>query len=453
MGGDWLDITIRLFALLLLVGMNGFFVAAEFSLVNARRTRIEQLANEGNLLARTVRHAMRDPNRFISVAQVGITIASLALGWVGEPALSRLVEPLVDSFLPEQIAFITSHAIGIALAFSIITFLHLVLGEQVPKMMAMQRAEGTILITAQVTQVVGVIFRPLIAIVYWSTEGILRLLGLQFQEEGHMVYTVDELEMLVEASQEGGQLDARERDLLHRAFTFSEMTAGQIMVPRTEVVGIEMNASYDEMLAVISEAGRSRYPVYEQTIDQVLGVIHVKDLITIPRPRPEQRFDIRHILREIVPVPESVTIDDLLTTFQRQRAQMALIVDDFGGTAGLVTIEDVIEVLVGQIQDEFEPLELEIETRADGSASVDGLVLLDEFNRQFAVSLDSDAVETLGGYVFETIGRKPEVGDTVETDGYSLAVEELDGLRISRICVMPLEAENNDDDVSRMISS
>ncbi len=432
-----MDITVRLFALFALVGMNAFFVAAEFSLVNARRTRIDQLANQGNRLARTVRRAMRDPNRFISVVQVGITVASLALGWVGEPALAALVEPAVDYIFPEQVAFVTSHAIGITISFTIITFLHLVLGEQVPKMIAIQRAEGTIMATAQVSIALSVIFRPIIAAVYWTTEGILRLLGLQFQEEAHTVYTVDELEMMVEASQEGGQLDDRELELLHRAFGFSEMTAGQIMVPRTEIVAIELNASYDEMLETIRSAGRSRYPIYEQSIDQILGVIHVKDLIAIPRPEDAEAFDIRGILREIVPIPESVSVDDLLTTLQKQRVHMALVVDEFGGTAGLVTIEDVIEVLVGQIQDEFEPAEIEIDIRDDGSASVDGLVLIDEINRRFDTQMESSSVETIGGFVFEVLGRKPEIGDRIEIERYTLTVEELDGLRISRITIVP----------------
>jgi CBS domain containing-hemolysin-like protein len=439
-----LDIVFRLLVVLILVAINGFFVAAEFALVSARRTRIEQMALDGNPLAKTVLRSMSDPNRFISIAQVGISMASLALGFIGEPALAALIDPVLEPLLPENMAFLTSHGIAIMIAYITITYLHLVIGEQVPKMVALQRAEGTVLITAQFTEFVGLLLRPVIAIVYWSTEFVLRLFGLRYQDEAHMVYTVDELEMLVEASGEGGHLDAQERELVQRALGFGELTASQVMVPRTEVIGIPMSASYPQALEVIRQANRSRYPVYEETLDQVVGVMHVKDLVT-GEFGDGHEFDLRALTRPVEPVPETLPVDELLARLQAERAHMSFVIDEYGGLAGIVTLEDVLESLVGQIQDEFELLETEVEQLPDGALLVNGLVPLDEFNRRFGVTIASEAVETLGGLVFELLGRKPELGDCVYVDGYSLTVAALDGLRIARLRLEALSADGDEE--------
>jgi CBS domain containing-hemolysin-like protein len=439
-----LDIVFRLLVVLILVAINGFFVAAEFALVSARRTRIEQMAADGNPLAKTVLRSMSDPNRFISIAQVGISMASLALGFIGEPALAALIDPVLEPLLPENMAFLTSHGIAIMIAYITITYLHLVIGEQVPKMVALQRAEGTVLITAQFTEFVGLLLRPVIAIVYWSTEFVLRLFGLRYQDEAHMVYTVDELEMLVEASGEGGHLDAQERELVQRALGFGELTASQVMVPRTEVIGIPMSASYPQALEVIRQANRSRYPVYEETLDQVVGVMHVKDLVT-GEFGDGHEFDLRALTRPVEPVPETLPVDELLARLQAERAHMSFVIDEYGGLAGIVTLEDVLESLVGQIQDEFELLETEVEQLPDGALLVNGLVPLDEFNRRFGVTIASEAVETLGGLVFELLGRKPELGDCVYVDGYSLTVAALDGLRIARLRLEALSADGDEE--------
>jgi CBS domain containing-hemolysin-like protein len=371
-------------------------------------------------------------------------MASLALGFIGEPALAALIDPVLEPLLPENMAFLTSHGIAIMIAYITITYLHLVIGEQVPKMVALQRAEGTVLITAQFTEFVGLLLRPVIAIVYWSTEFVLRLFGLRYQDEAHMVYTVDELEMLVEASGEGGHLNAQERELVQRALGFGELTASQVMVPRTEVIGIPMSASYPQALEVIRRANRSRYPVYEETLDQVVGVMHVKDLVT-GEFGDGHEFDLRALTRPVEPVPETLPVDELLARLQAERAHMSFVIDEYGGLAGIVTLEDVLESLVGQIQDEFELLETEVEQLPDGALLVNGLVPLDEFNRRFGVTIASEAVETLGGLVFELLGRKPELGDCVYVDGYSLTVASLDGLRIARLRLETIPADGEEE--------
>jgi CBS domain containing-hemolysin-like protein len=431
-----IDIAWRLAVLFLLVGLNGFFVAAEFSLVSVRRTRIEQLVADGNVLARVVARAMDDPNRFISAAQLGITMASLGLGWVGEPALARLLEPLLDSFLPHRIAFFTGHGVAVFIAFTIITLLHLVIGEQVPKMLALQRSEGTILATAQITELVAVVFRPFIAVVYWSTEAVLRPLGLRYEGEKHLVYTVEELEMLVTASAEGGQLDESEQEMIKRVFNFADLTAHQVMVPRTEIIGVPATMTQEELSDLIAREGRARYPVYNSTLDDIVGVVHVKDVFRALRRRPpSEPFDVRRITREALTVPESLTIDELLAMMKARRTHMAIVIDEYGGTAGLITLEDLFEAIIGEVQDEFERPETDIEVLPDGSARVSGLVLISEFNRRLETKIEDSNFDTIGGFVFGRLGRKPELGDEVQSDGLLFRVDALDGLRIARLRV------------------
>lgn len=434
-----LDIAWRLLVVLLLVGLNAFFVAAEFALVSVRRTRIEQLAAEGNMLARIVRRALDDPNRFISAAQLGITMASLGLGWVGEPTLARLIGPALESVLPEHIAFISAHGIAIFISFTLITLLHLVLGEQVPKMMALQRSEPVILATAQVTELVSIVFRPFIWVVYWATELVLRPLGLRYEGEKHLVYTVEELEMLVTASAEGGQLDESEQEMIHRVFNFADLTAHQVMVPRTEIVGVPAEISLTELTTLVAREGRSRFPVYRGSIDDIVGIVYVKDIIRAIRRGGQASFDVRSITREALIVPESLAIDELLADMKARRTHMAIVIDEFGGTAGLITLEDILEVIVGEVQDEFERPETDIDVAPDGSARVNGLVLITEFNRRLNTAIDDPNFDTIGGFVFGRIGRKPELGDEIVTEGVRLRVEALDGLRIARLSVSPVE--------------
>jgi CBS domain containing-hemolysin-like protein len=430
-----IDIVWRLAVLFLLVGLNGFFVAAEFALVSVRRTRIEQMVADGNVLARVVLRAMDDPNRFISAAQLGITMASLGLGWVGEPALARLIEPPLESVLPHRVAFFSSHALAVFVAFTIITLMHLVIGEQVPKMLALQRSEGTILATAQFTQLFGMIFRPFIAVVYWSTEAILRPLGLRYEGEKHLVYTVEELEMLVTASAEGGQLDESEQEMIRRVFNFADMTAHQLMVPRTEIIGVPVTATLQELSNIIVREGRARYPVYNGTLDDIVGIVHVKDVFRAMRRAQQGEFDLRRITREALTVPESLAIDDLLALMKARRTHMAIVIDEYGGTAGLITLEDLFESIIGDVQDEFERPEKDIDVLPDGSARVNGLVLISELNRRLDVRIEEPNFDTVGGFVFGQLGRKPEVGDVVEAEGLRFRVEALDGLRIARLRV------------------
>ncbi len=430
-------------AIVVLILANALFVAAEFALVTARRTRIEQLAAQGNRLARHVLRFMDDPNLFISAAQVGITMASLGLGWLGEPALATLFRRLFSE-LPERWHHLASHTLAFMLAFSLITLLHIVFGEQVPKMVAIQRAEGTALLTAGLMRLISWVFRPVIFVIYWMTELTLRPLGLHYESERHLVYTVEELEMLVETSAERGELESSERELIHRVLLFSDLTVYQIMVPRTEMIALPITVSVPELVRTIAQEGRSRYPLYEGTLDQIVGVLHVKDLFSAMRNGclPAQ-LDLRCLLRQPLTVPESLPVGELLRSMQARRIHVAIVIDEFGGTAGLVTLEDIIERLIGEIQDEFERPEADVEMLADGAVLINGLMLIDEVNERFGLDIDDPNFDTIGGYIFGRLGRKPEIGDAVTVGTYTFRVEALDGLRIARLrLIPPHEAES-----------
>jgi CBS domain containing-hemolysin-like protein len=423
---------ILLAAVFLLILINAFFVAAEFSLVTARRTRIEQMAARGNRLAGVLLRAMDNPNVFISAAQIGITMASLGIGWLGEPAVATLFEGLF-AYLPAPWRGIASHTTAVVLAFALITLLEVILGEQVPKMIAIQRAEGTALLTAQLTQFVSVLFRPLIFVIYWTTELILRPYGLQYHAESHLVYTVEELEMLVAASEEKGEIEASEREMIERLLTFADIAAHMVMVPRTEMIAVPVTITLPRLMETIAREGRSRYPVYSGSLDDIIGVVHSKDLFKFLVRTPQAPFNIRNITREVLNVPESLPIDQLLMGMKSRRIHVAIVIDEYGGTAGMVTMEDLMERIVGEVQDEFEQPEIYIEQLPNGDALINGLVLIEEVNERFGLHLPTEEFDTIGGYVFGRLGRKPEIGDSVQADSYTFRVDALDGLRISRL--------------------
>lgn len=440
----------RILAVLVLVFINGFFVAAEFALVSVRPTRIDQLVAEGSARAKLVKRAMDDPNRFISAAQVGITIASLLLGALGEPALAHIFEPIFDTFLPERLGFITSHTVAFVLALVAITYLHIVLGEQVPKMLALQRAEGTIMNTAGITQRLALIFRPLIAALYWGTEVILKVLGLKWQGEHSLVYSEEELKMLVTASTQSGVLDESEQQIINRVFSFTDMTADQVMVPRTEMSCVPVNVSLQALIDLAVRDGHTRFPVYDGTIDNIVGVVHTKDLVRVLGGSRAARFNIRQILRDVLTVPETMPVDDLMREMQQRRNHMAIVIDEYGGTAGLVTLEDLLERLVGDVQDEFQAEEPDVERLPEGGAMINGLVSVDEFNEAFDVQIEDPDYNTIGGVVFGKLGRKPEVGDTVEVDSMTLCVEAMDGLRIAKLRMTQNSAHGKSEAVEEL---
>jgi CBS domain containing-hemolysin-like protein len=426
-----MDVGFRLLAVLALVLGNGFFVAAEFSLVTVRKTRIDQLIAEGSRFALPVRRALDNPTNFIAATQLGITMASLGLGWVGEPAVATIIEPAFSS-LPSTISLATAHTVAVAIAFIGITALHIVLGELVPKTIALQRAEQTAMLVVRPAQLFQRSLLPFIKMLNGAGRFVLKLLGLR-EPSGHgMVHSEEELKMLVTASQEAGVLEEDEEQMLHRVFHFSEFTAAQMMVPRTEMAAVPADAPLQEIVDLVVRGRHTSLPVYREEVDDVIGIMLVTDLVKALA-SPTATFSAAAIAREALTVPETMKADQLLRQMRRHRTHQAIVIDEYGGTAGLVTFERVMERIVGQLGGDFGTAGRQITQLPDGSSEVDGLALVSDINEQFGLEIDEETYSTIGGYMLGRLGRRPKIGDTVEAGTRTLTVVALDGLRVARV--------------------
>ena len=430
-----LHIGMRLLAILALVFANGFFVAAEFSLVTVRKTRIDQLIAEGNRMARTLRRATTSPDSYIAATQLGITMASLGLGWIGEPALASLIEPGFG-FLPTHIAEATAHSVAVSLAFALITSLQVVLGELAPKTVALQYSERTALWVIKPTELFMKLFWPFIALLNAMGRAVVSAIGLRAPSRHSLVHSEAELKMLVTASQEAGVLEEGEERMLHRVFDFADLTAGRIMVPRTEMVALPADMPLAQVIDRLSRGPHTRLPVYRDSLDDIIGVLLVTDLFRAMT-APSAHFSLAALTREALVVPETMKADDLLAEMRRRRTRQAIVIDEYGGTAGLVTFERLMERIVGDIGGEFGGTPARILTLDNGAAYVDGLTLITDVNEQFDLHIDETMYATIGGYVLGRLGRRAAVGDTIDVERRTLRVETLDGLRVARVWLSP----------------
>ncbi len=436
MNNFWLSVVIGLLGVFFFILLNAFFVAAEFGLVSVRRTRVEELAAQGYPTARVVRRALDDPDRFIAATQLGITIASLALGWIGEPALAHLFVPLLQ-FLPSSWIGTAAHSVAAAIAFACITFLHVVAGELAPKSIALQNPERTAFFVARPMGVIFQIFRPAIWALNGAGNGLLRLLGIRPASGHERVHSVQELKMLIEASQEEGVLEAAEEQMLRAVFDLRSSRAAEVMVPRTEMVCAPADATIEELADLAERTALTKFPVFEEDLDHIIGVVYLKDLL---RPVRACQSDLtaRALMREALFLPETVSVADLLAHFRRTRQHIAILVDEYGGTAGLATLEDLLEEIVGDIGDLFETPTSQVQHLPDGSALVDGLMTIDEANEALGLTLRDPFYTTVGGLVMGRLDRIPTVGDEVILeDGHRLQVEEMDGRRVARVRLIP----------------
>jgi putative hemolysin len=424
----------RLAGVLALVLANGFFVAAEFSIVTVRKTRIDQLISEGHAGARAVRRAISAPDNYIAATQLGITMASLGLGWIGEPALASLIQPGF-SFLPVVMAEATAHSLAVAIAFAIVTALHIVLGELAPKTIALERSESTALLVVKPTELFMRVFSPFIRLLNGMGQAVVNLLGMRGAGRHAMVHSEEELKMLVTASQEAGVLEEQEEEMLHRVFGFADLTAGQVMVPRTEIVAVAAEATRDELVGIVSRYGHARLPVYRGDLDHVIGILHVTDVLKALTTNAGE-VNIAAVAREILTVPETLGADDLLAEMRRRAAREALVFDEYGGTAGLVTFESLVAHIVGDLGPAFGGF-AKMDSLDDGSANIDGLVLVRDVNERFGLHIDETTYTTVGGFVLGTLGRRPKVGDSIEVDGRRLRVEALEGIRVAKVWLSP----------------
>lgn len=437
------DTVIGLLIAIGLVLLNAFFVAAEFSLVSVRRTRIETLIEEGHANASVVMEAIKSQDRYIAATQLGITLASLGLGWVGEPALGHIVEPILEPLMHtlggEADAASNAIAIGGIISFSIITFLHVVIGELMPKSIALQNPEKTSLWVARPTRFVVTIFRLPIFLLNGLGNFLLRLIGVNPAAGHEMVHSVEELKLLIRSSAASGIVEDTQQDIVEAVFEMSQTRVHQRMVPRTEITAFQADTPLDEVIDLVASEDNtlSKFPVYEDDLDQVIGILHTRDLLHALH-YGDRDGSLRALVRPALEVSESITIGDLLTRFRGARRHMAILLDEYGGTAGLITLEDLLEEIVGDVQSPFEgPDTTDIQREADGTALVNGLLAIDEVNEAFDLTLSSADYETLAGYVLGKLDRLAKVGDEVEAGAVRLRVEEMDELRIAWVRLIP----------------
>jgi CBS domain containing-hemolysin-like protein len=421
-------IVLGLLAVIILVLANAFFVAAEFALVGARRTRLDEMARAGDRKARLARRAVQSLDRYISATQLGITLASLGLGWIGEPALAGLISNGF-SWLPSAVASITTHAVASVIAFIIITVLHIILGELVPKAISLLYPEVVSGWVALPLMGFAWVMAGPIAILNGTANRLLRLLGIDPPGEHERLHSPEEIRMLVEQSTEGGSLLQEDARLLEGVFEFSEKTAQDVMTPRTQMAALEADLTVEAAADQVAITGRSRYPAYTESLDEIIGVVHAKDILGALRSRPGQT--IRTILRPPLFVPGTREVEDVLADMKRLKTHLAIVLDEYGGTAGLVTMEDLLEEIVGPIYDEHDPQVGVDET--DGAPRIDGSMPISEFNSQFDATLDDTDYTTIGGYIFGQLGRLPRPGDRVTVGPWIFEVVEMEGRRVKTV--------------------
>lgn len=418
-----------IFGVLALVLANAFFVAAEFALVGARRTRLEELSRAGDRKASLAFRAIQSLDHYISATQLGITLASLGLGWIGEPALARLIEGTFR-WLPERAQAIATHSVAITIAFSFISILHIVLGELVPKAIALLFPEAISRWFAAPLMGFAWIMAIPIRALNGSANALLRLMGFKSAPEHERLHSPEEIRILVEQSGEGGSLGQQDARLLEGVFEFSEKTAEEVMTPRTEMVAIEAGLPVEQAAAIVAEAGRSRYPVHQDSLDDIVGVVHAKDILAALRTAPET--PVGTIVRPPLFVPGTREVEDVLADMKRLKTHMAIVLDEYGGTAGLVTMEDLLEEIVGPIYDEHDAPDRS-EPPSTGIQLLDGAMPIGEFNDQYNDTLDDTDYTTLGGYLFGQLGRLPQVGDRVTAGKHLFEITAMEGRRVKSV--------------------
>jgi len=411
-----------------LVLANAFFVAAEFALVGARRTRLDEMARSGDRKARLARRAVQSLDRYISATQLGITLASLGLGWIGEPALAGLIENGF-SWLPSSLATIATHGVASIIAFMIITVLHIILGELVPKAISLLYPEVVSTWLAAPLMSFAWIMAGPIYVLNGTANRLLRVLRIDPPGEHERLHSPEEIRMLVEQSTEGGSLEGQDARLLEGVFEFSEKTAQDVMTPRTQIAALNADLKVEEAADQVAVYGRSRYPVYVDSLDEIIGVVHAKDVLAALRARPGQT--VRIIMRPPLFVPGTREVEDVLADMKRLKTHLAIVLDEYGGTAGLVTMEDLLEEIVGPIYDEYDPQDRAGPT--DGAPRLDGSMTISEFNSQFGATLDDTDYTTIGGYIFGQLGRLPRPGDRVSVGPFAMEVVEMEGRRVKTI--------------------
>ncbi len=428
------SLLLRAGAVLVLVATNAFFVASEFALVAARRTRIAAMAKGGDRKATNVQAALQDLYRQLSAAQLGITLASIMLGYVAEDTVANVFHGWLAT-LPPSLQFVSRAGIASLAAVSVVTFLHVVVGEQAPKAWAITYPEGTARWIAQPLLVFSWITRPVTNLLNWSANRLVRLLGIKgTAAELETIHSPEEIVMMLKQTQRSGQLDHEDVRMIEGVFEFTEKAARDVMTPRTDIEGLTADLTVGEAARQIAAIGRSRYPVFRDTPDDVVGIVHIKDILAALATQADAPLP--SIAREPLYVPGTREVEDVLADMKHLKAQMAVVLDEYGGTAGIVTMEDLLEEIVGEIYDEHDEAEVQVAGGGD-SMTLPGEMEIEDVNRQWGLGLSDAQYQTVGGYVFGALGRLPRPGDRVHVRGATFEVVAMDGRRVGSLRMVP----------------
>lgn len=421
-----------LISVVLLVLANAFFVAAEFALVGSRKTRLEEMACSGDRKSKLALRAVSHLDRYISTTQLGITLASLGLGWIGEPALAHLIDNGF-TWLPAFAASIASHTLAVIVAFTIITVLHIILGELMPKAFALLYPEQVSRWVAAPLMGFAWVMAAPIAVLNGTSNRLLRLVKIDPPGEHERLHSPEEIRMLVEESQEGGSLGKEDARMIEGVFEFTEKVAQDVMTPRTQMAALASDLTAAQAADEVAIYRRSRYPVYTDSIDEIVGVVHAKDILT--RLRTNQEEKISAFMRPPLFVPGTREVEDVLADMKRLKVHLAVVLDEYGGTAGLVTMEDLLEEIVGAIYDEYDRPDT-LPPPETGAPIIDGALPISEFNAGYDLNLDDTEYTTVGGYIFGELGRLPRVGDRITVQNYILEIAEMEGRRVKKVRVL-----------------
>lgn len=423
---------INLLLVLILVFCNAFFVVSEFAIVKIRRTKLEELAHFGSARAKIALEINENLNTYLSATQLGITLASLGLGWIGEPAVSRLLEGVLAEFF--VLNDVVLHSLGFGIAFTFITLLHVVLGELVPKSMAIQDTERYALFVAMPLYTFNKICTPIIWCFDHVSMGILKLMKVKKADENENAHSEEEIKLIIDASQKGGVIDDTESEIIQNAIYFSEICAHEIMVPRKDIMCIYQDDSFDEIMDFVKKHKHTRFPLCAEDKDQVLGMIHIRDVLECNE--NQRKNMLKSIVRKILFVPENKSISEILHEMMKKRIHLAIVVDEYGGTAGLLTMEDILEELVGEIQDEHDGVMEEPMKKLDASTyEFDGMFLVEDAYDEMELPYHDLEESTMGGYLFNLLGHEPKVGDKAEDEYCVYEALRIDNMRITRVKV------------------
>jgi len=428
----------------LLILMNGFFVISEFAIVKIRRTRLEEMARHGSAKAKIALKVTSALDSYLSATQLGITLSSLALGWIGEPAVASLLDSLLKGVIADNTILL--HTISFTVSFTLITLLHVVVGELIPKSLAIQKTEAMVNFVIYPLYIFARVFYPVIYIFDHLALLGLKILGVKPARESEIAHSEEELKLIVSASQQGGIIDQTESEIIKNAVSFSDKVAREVMIPRNDMLCLYIEDSFAENLKVVTESQHTRYPVCSEDRDNVIGMVHLRDILTDLCSENPTR-DLRKMLRDIIMVPETLSVSEVLQRMKKRRIHIAVVVDEYGGTAGLVTLEDVLEEIVGDILDEHDDAsETDFKMLENGACEVDGAFQMEKLAELLNIEFEEHEEDTVGGYVFSHLARKPEIGDVVTDEICRFEVLKVKRMRVERVKVTVLSDESRKEE-------